>query len=149
MTQTLNTTAPIRTTTAHGGARIVGGYDDTSGPGPELLTARTLTGNEVFNRTGDKLGVVDEIMLDVQSGRIAYAVLASGKFLGLGGKLFAIPWSSLELDADRKCFVMDASKERFEDAPGFDKDRWPSYASDSQWHRDVHAHYGASKHFWD
>lgn len=136
-------------TTPVGGARIVGGQDDHSGPGPELLTASTLTGNEVFNRNNDKLGKIDEIMLDVQSGRIAYAVLASGTFLGMGGKLFAIPWSSLLLDADRKCFVLEADKSQFEEAPGFDKDHWPNYASDSQWHRDVHAHYHAPRNFWE
>jgi sporulation protein YlmC with PRC-barrel domain len=142
---TLNTGSAVPAS----GARIVGGYGDHSGPGPELMTASTLTGDEVVNRIGDKLGKIDEIMLDVRSGRIAYAVMASGTVLGLGGKLFAIPWSSLELDADRHCFVLDAPKERFKDAPGFDKDHWPSYASDTQWHRDVHTYYNAERNFWE
>jgi len=141
----LDTTSTLRKE----GARIVGGYENRSGPGPELMTASTLSGDEVLNRAGDKLGKIDEIMLDVRSGRIAYAVMASGKFLGLGGKLFAIPWSALELDANRHCFVMDASKERFDKAPGFDKDHWPSYASDAQWHHDVHTYYAAQRNFWD
>jgi len=121
--------------------------DDNSGPGPQLMTAATLTGNIVYNREGDDLGKIDEIMLDVEGGRIAYAVMKSGGFLGMGGKLFAIPWTALELDTVRHAFVMDAPKERFDDAPGFDKDNWPSEA-DVQWHRDIHAHYRAPG-FWE
>jgi hypothetical protein len=52
--------------------------------------------------------------------------MSSGGFLGMGDKLFALPWEALTLDPERECFVMDADKERFSQAPGFDKDRWPS-----------------------
>lgn len=124
-----------------GGARIQGhGLHDGSGPGPHLMTASTLTGDKVVNRSGQTLGDIDEIMLDVPRGRIAYAVMASGGFLGMGEKLFAIPWSALTLDTDRHCFVLDVSKEHFENAPGFDKDHWPSAASED-WHREIHAYY--------
>jgi sporulation protein YlmC with PRC-barrel domain len=124
-----------------GGARIQGhGLHDDGGPGPQLMTASTLTGDKVINRSGQTLGDIDEIMLDVPRGRIAYAVMASGGFLGMGEKLFAIPWNALTLDTDRHCFVLDVSKEHFENAPGFDKDHWPSAASED-WHREVHAYY--------
>ena len=93
---------------------------------------------------GFSLGKIEEIMLDVPGGRIAYAVMSSGGFLGLGEKLFAIPWGALTLDTNRECFVLDARAETFENAPGFDKDHWPTQAGDLQWHRDVHAHYGQS-----
>ena len=127
------------------GARIVGeGLSDTSGPGPELMTAATLTGNTVVNTADETLGKIEEIMLDVPGGRIAYAVMSSGGFLGLGEKLFAIPWGALTLDTNRECFVLDARAETFENAPSFDKDHWPTQAGDLQWHRDVHAHYGQS-----
>jgi len=97
-----------------------------SGPGPRLMTASTLEGDPVLNLAGETLGKIDEIMLDVPTGRIAYAVMSSGGFLGMGDKLFAIPWRALTLDPTRKCFVLDADKSRFEEAPGFDKDQWPS-----------------------
>ena len=133
----------IPPTTAAQGARIIGeGLSDTSGPGPELMTASTLTGDKVVNTADETLGKIEEIMLDVPSGRIAYAVMSSGGFLGLGEKLFAIPWGALTLDTNRECFVLDARTETFENAPGFDKDNWPTQAGDVQWHRDVHAHYG-------
>ena len=135
---TTHTTIP----SGGGGARIQGHsvHDDDSGPGPQLMTAATLTGDKVINRSGQTLGDIDEIMLDVPRGRIAYAVMASGGFLGMGEKLFAIPWHALTLDTDRHCFVLDVSKEHFENAPGFDKDHWPSTASED-WHREVHAYY--------
>ena len=58
-----------------------------------------------------------------------------GGFLGMGDKLFAIPWHALVLDADNECFVLDIPKERMEQAPGFNKERWPSMA-DQRWAAD-------------
>jgi sporulation protein YlmC with PRC-barrel domain len=120
-----------RTTTPTGTTTTTNPSPDTEnphGPGPRLMTANTLEGDDVLNRQGDTLGEVKEIMIDVPRGRVAYAVMASGGFLGLGERFFAVPWSALTLDPDRECFVMDADKERFEHAPGFDKDHWPSSA---------------------
>lgn len=113
--------------------RIVGsGKRSATGPGPETMAAATLEGNEVLNLSGEKLGTIQDIMLDVPGGRIAYAVLAHGGVIGIGDKLFAVPWSALTLDTDRKCFVLDVDKERLRNAPGFDKNDWPGTA-DLQW----------------
>jgi sporulation protein YlmC with PRC-barrel domain len=120
---------------------------DSSGPGPRLMTASTLEGNPVVNLQGETLGEITEIMLDVPRGRIAYAVMSSGGFLGLGDKLFALPFSALTLDTDRKCFILDAPKEKVERAPGFDKDRWPDSA-DASWQREVHSYYGRAP-YWE
>jgi sporulation protein YlmC with PRC-barrel domain len=128
------------------GARIVGGEGDTSGPGPEVMAADTLEGDKVLNRRGEDLGTIEDIMIDVQRGRVAYAVMSCGGFLGMGDKLFAIPWNALTLDANRHCFVLDADKERFEKAPGFDKDHWPSMA-DNSWASQVHDFYGV-RPYW-
>lgn len=128
-------------------AAIVGSEDEVrTGPGPEVMAASTLEGNDVVNRVGDDLGNIKEIMIDVQSGQVAYAVLSSGGFLGLGDKLFAIPWGALTLDTDRKCFILDVDAERLKAAPGFDKDHWPSMA-DTTWATEVHAYYGQSN-YW-
>lgn len=137
--------ADTLTTPTTEGARIV---INNSGPGPRLMTADTLTGNKVVNPQGDTLGTVSDIMLDVPRGRIAYLVMSSGGFLGLGDRLFAIPWSVLVLDTDRKCFVLDAKKATFENAPGFDKNHWPSTTEEDAWHQKVHGHFNADPD-WD
>src|SRR5689334_19132168 len=114
-------------------ARIAGDkISDHSGPGPDVMAASTLEGDAVRNSAGEDLGKIEDIMLDVQSGQVAYAVLSFGGFLGVGNKLFAVPWSALTLDTDNECFVLDVSKDRLKDAPGFDKDHWPSMA-DPRW----------------
>jgi len=133
--------------TASGGAAIAAHAPDNSGPGPELMTASTLEGNNVVNRQDETLGEIEEIMLDVRTGRIAYAVMACGGFLGMGDKLFAIPWHALTLDPDEKRFMLDMSKERIEQAPGFDKDHWPSMANET-WAADVHRFY-ATRPYWE
>jgi sporulation protein YlmC with PRC-barrel domain len=117
------------------------------GPGPQVLSASTITGDTVRNPQGEDLGRIEEIMLDMASGRISYAVLSFGGILGMGSKLFAIPWSALQLDADNKCFVLDISREKLENAPGFDKDNWPSMA-DNQWASQIHSYYG-SRPYWE
>jgi sporulation protein YlmC with PRC-barrel domain len=86
------------------GANIVGGGVG-EGPGPQVMAAATLDGNEVRSSDGEDIGKISDIMLDVRSGRIAYAVLSEGGFLGMGTKLHAIPWSALTLDTAEKCFI--------------------------------------------
>ena len=129
------------------GATIVGAPNNAGpGPGPEIMAARTLTGNDVVNPQGQALGKIKEIMIDVQGGWIAYAVLSSGGLLGIGDRLFAIPWGALALDIERKCFILDVDAERLKQAPGFDQDHWPSMA-DLTWASEVHAYYG-QRAYW-
>ena len=109
---------------------------DSNGPGPRLMGADTLLGNKVVNRQEEDLGTILEIMLDVRAGNIRYAVLSYGGILGIGDKLFAVPWDALSLDTENECFVLDVAKERLEADPGFDKDDWPSMA-DQTWGKDV------------
>ena len=118
------------------------------GPGPRLMTANTLEGDNVVNRQGETLGEIKEIMIDVPRGRVAYAVMASAGFLGVGEKLFALPWSALTLDTERECFLMDAAKERFEKAPGFDKDHWPSSADFDLLQEQIHTYWGVRR-YWE
>ena len=111
------------------------------------MDADTLIGDSVVNQAGDSLGEIKAIMLDVTGGRIAYAVLSFGGFLGMGNKLFAVPWSAFIMDAGEKRFILDIDKERLENAPGFDKDHWPSMA-DAEWATDLHAYYDVPP-YWD
>lgn len=122
-------------------ARVTAGPDMQKGPGPHLMGADTLIGNEVFNNNDENVGDIKEIMLDVPNGRIAYAVLSFGGFLGMGEKLFAVPWSALKLDTENKRFVLNVDKERLGEAPGFDKGKWPNMA-DPSWTTKIHSYYG-------
>lgn len=132
------------------GAQIVGSQHALhggEGPGPFLMLADTLTGNDVVNLANEELGDIKGIMLDVQRGRVAYAVMSVGGFLGMGTRLFAIPWQALKLDTDNKRFILDADKARLEKAPGFDKDHWPTMA-DPTWAIQVHSYYG-TRPYWE
>ena len=118
---------------------------DNQGPGPRLMGADTLIGNDVYNHKDEDLGDIKEIMLDMSSGQVAYAVLSFGSFLGMGEKLFAVPWSALTLDTINKRFILNVEKDRLKSAPGFDKDDWPDMA-DHSWTQDIHAYYGTRPH---
>lgn len=98
---------------------------------PNVLSATSVIGDAVVNKAGEDLGKIEEVMLDIQGERIAYAVVSFGGFLGMGNKLFAVPWGAMKLDAQNKRFVLDVAKERLENAPGFDKDEWPNMADRS------------------
>lgn len=111
------------------------------GPGPRLMGADTLIGNDVANMENENIGDIKEIMLDVASGNIEYAVLSFGSFLGFGEKLFAVPWGALKLDTENKRFLLNIDKERLKQAPGFDKDSWPNLA-DTTLANDLHSYYG-------
>jgi len=112
-----------------------------------VLSASTLTGDSVRNSAGDDLGKVDQIMIDIPSGRVAYAVLSFGGFLHMGNKLFAVPWDALKVDEDRKCFILDEDKSKLESAPGFDKDNWPDMA-DQTWGTKIYSYYGRTP-YWE
>lgn len=116
--------------------------DDDDGPGPRLMGADTLIGNDVYSLDEENVGDIKEIMLDTQTGEVCYAVLSYGGFLGVGTKLFAVPWEALTLDTENKRFVLNVDSSALEDAPGFDKNDWPDMA-DERWAQQIHNFYGA------
>jgi len=115
------------------------------GPGPRLMGADTLIGEDVYNHKDEGLGDIKEIMIDMNTGRVAYAVLSFGGFLGIADKLFAVPWSALKLDTENKRFILNVDKERLESAPGFDKDHWPDMA-DPTWQNTINSYYGTKSY---
>lgn len=119
----------------------LGMYQSNQGPGPALMGADTLIGEDVYNLADEDLGDIKEIMLDMSSGKVAYAVLSFGGMLGMGEKLFAVPWQALKLDTENKRFILDVDKSRIENAPGFDSDHWPNMA-DQAWSANIHSYYG-------
>ena len=114
---------------------------------PKVLSSSTIASDHVKNAAGEDLGKIEDLMIDVNSGRIAYAVLSFGGFLKAGNELFAIPWQALPLDAVNKQFVLGVDKSVLEKAPGFDKDNCPDMA-DPSFGANVYRHYGY-KPYWE
>ncbi len=128
------------------------------GPGAQDITAKTaggqqtnafmvekIIGSKVINVKGETLGNIDDLVVDIDTGRIVYAVLASGGFLSIGDKLFPVPWSSLAALPSEGIFFLNQSKEQMEKAPAFDKDKLPNMA-DMQWGESIFKHYGVPEY---
>lgn len=107
-----------------------------------VLSAKSVCSNDVYNTAEEKLGSIQDIMLDMSSGKIAYAVLSYGGFMNMGNHLFAVPWSALKLDTEDKRFILDVDIDRLKNAPGFDKDDWPDMA-DAAWSSGINSYYRA------
>ncbi len=108
-----------------------------------LISADKVEGTSVVNPEGDDLGHISEIMIDKISGKVAYAVLKYGSVMGLGGKLFAVPWEILEYDTRYDAYVVNVPEERLKSAPSFDPDNPPNTA-DPQWSKQVRDYYGVT-----
>ena len=109
------------------------------------IKASTIIGTNVVDPKGNTLGDIKEIVIDPRTGKVAYAVVSFGGFLGLGEKLFAIPFSAFEYKVTKSDlvaseYVLNISRERLQSAPGFDADHWP-LMRDEKWHRDLHTYY--------
>jgi sporulation protein YlmC with PRC-barrel domain len=107
-----------------------------------VYRASQITGMPVMNREREDLGKINDLVLDLQAGEVRYAALSFGGVLGLGDKLFAIPWDALKLrsEADKNFFVLEVDPERLKTAPGFDQENWPNTA-DPKWHMDIRKHF--------
>jgi sporulation protein YlmC with PRC-barrel domain len=106
-----------------------------------LIRGNTFIGANVENPQGQNLGDIKDVVIDRASGRIAYAVVSFGGFLGMGEKLFAVPWGAFsQPKADKDTFVLDVDKERLKNAPGFDAHNWPQMAS-REWVTSLYSYY--------
>ncbi len=104
-----------------------------------LISADRVEGTTVYNTDGEKLGHVEDVMLHKLSGKVAYAVVSCGGFLGVGEKYLPMPWSLLSYDTQKDGYVVPTSRAQLQEAPTFAEDR----ADDSEWRDRVHAHYNA------
>lgn len=107
--------------------------DDTKVSVTYSYRAANLTGMTVRNSEGDDLGRIEDLLVDVRDGQIAYAILSYGGFFGLGDKLFPIPWREMKLhhDEQEKYFVIDATPQFLRRIPSFDREHWPD--KDAGW----------------
>ena len=106
-----------------------------------LIRGSTFIGADVENPQRQDLGDIKDVVIDRASGRIAYAVVSFGGFLGLGEKLFAVPWGAFsQPDPKNDKFVLAVDKERLTNAPGFDQNNWPQMAS-RDWVTSLYTYY--------
>ena len=104
------------------------------------LTATSIIGDKVVNRKGEHLGKIHNLMINLRSGMVEYAIIEFGGFLGVGEKLFAIPFHELTVDEKNEVFVMDRDKDYLKDSPGFDPMHWPD-TNDHVYFDDVNSYY--------
>jgi hypothetical protein len=114
-------------------------------PNHQLISSEDVGGTEVYDPAGDNLGEIDHLMIDKTSGRIAYAVMSFGGFLGLGHSHYPIPWDALKYDTTLGGFRANITEQQLKDAPEFSDDSW----GDRDWEARTHQHYGASNTYWD
>lgn len=115
---------------------------------PQVLQATSVIGSKVFNRAGEQLGDLRDLVIDFEEGHMVYAVLSFGGFLGKGDKLFAIPWEALLWNPNDHTFLLDVEKEVLKEAPGFDQAHWPAKAEyEAGWLLDIYRYYGYSP-YW-
>ena len=114
---------------------------DVEDQGHALISSRRVEGTPVYNRDGEKIGKIHSVMIGKQSGKVAYALLSFGSFLGVGAMVHPIPWPMLDYDPDRDAYVVDLDKETLEKAPTLQVDRAdrPRQRSDDEL---VYAYYG-------
>lgn len=113
-----------------------------------MCRASKAIGMDVEDAAGKNLGDIEDIVVDDANGRIVYAVLSFGGFLGVNDKFFAIPWRALKPNAkDDDKLVLDVPKDKLKAAPGFEKKNWPDMA-DQRWGLDIHKYYGQDS-YWD
>jgi sporulation protein YlmC with PRC-barrel domain len=97
-----------------------------------LLSGNRLSGCAVENSAGETLGKVEDLILDEETGRVAYLLLSLGGFLGIGSKFFVFPWAAVHHDRRERRIIVDVDRESLRNAPGFDRETWPDL-SDRKW----------------
>lgn len=110
------------------------------------VKSATIIGAKVFNRQSEHVGKVEEVVVNVLDGNIAYLVITFGGFLGMGEKLYAVPWKALYYDHALEAYLLNVSKEQIERAPAFEKEAW-SHFGDESWNRGIHDYYEVPP-FW-
>lgn len=106
----------------------------------ELIASDKVEGTPVYNPDGERLGTVLNFMVDKRSGKVAYAVLSFGGFLGLGEDYYPLPWNMLDYDPGKNGYVIDISREALEGAPGFSSGREPVF--DRTYGENIYGYYG-------
>jgi hypothetical protein len=112
-------------------------------PNHALISSEDVEGADVYDPKGNKIGDIDHLMIDKMSGRVSYAVMSFGGFLGLGHSHYPVPWATLKYDTSLEGYVTGITESQLRDAPEFSDDSW----GDRTWETQLHKHYGAAA-YW-
>ena len=113
--------------------------ESTIHPNHMLISSNDVEGTKVYGIDREHIGEIDHLMIDKLSGKVTYAVMSFGGFLGLGHSHYPIPWNALKYDTELEGFVTGITESRLNDAPEFTDDSW----SDRRWEENIHRHYDA------
>ena len=116
-------------------SREMSGNETTS-----LIAASKVEGTSVYNRQGESLGSIYDVMIDKRSGKVSYAIMSFGGFLGMGESYHPLPWSSLTYDEAQGGYVVDIDKDRLENAPHYGMNDTPDWTGD--YGRQIDDYYG-------
>lgn len=128
---------------------IPGATANPSAPrgGHELIAAGRVNGTAVYNPAGERIGTIEDVMIEKRSGQVRYAVMGSGGFLGIGERHRPLPWSVLTYDPRMGGYVVELTREQLEGAPSHAADEAPDW-HDQEFGRRVHDYYGV-RPYWD
>jgi sporulation protein YlmC with PRC-barrel domain len=145
------TNRPVRDYTAQQPSRTssveIGVLDDqTTGA---TIRASQLIGMNIENSQGEGVGEVNDLVIDGKSGQIRYVAVTYGGFLGVGDKLFAVPFEAFKVrqqarDADDYVLTLNVTQEQLEGAQGFDQESWPNFA-DRNFTQELDRRYGIDR----
>lgn len=109
--------------------------------GSDVISSDKVHGTAVYNNSGEKLGSIDDLVIDKRSGQVRYAVLEFGGFLGIGTDRYPLPWSMLKYDTALEGYLVPLDKARLEQAPRYPQSEVPDYSA--EYNRKVYGYWGA------
>ena len=132
--------------------RSAAGRLDSVTRGP-IVRVSKLTGMNIQNQAGEGVGEINDLVLDVNTGKIRYAAVTYGGFLGIGNKMFAVPFEAFRFERDRDDanavrLILDVTEQQLEGAVGFDEDNWPDFA-DEKFGLELDKRYKVERHRGD
>lgn len=113
---------------------------DTNNTASSVISSDKVNGTNVYNPNGEKLGSIESLMIDKLSGKVRYAVMEFGGFLGIGTDRYPLPWETLKYSQDVGGYVVSVAKEQLEKAPRYDHATTPEYTD--EYGRRVNDYYG-------
>lgn len=112
-----------------------------------LISSEKVEGTAVRRSDGDKVGAIENVMIDKRTGKVAYAVMSFGGFLGMGEEYYALPWSTLRYNEQLDAYELNVSDDQLRNAPLATTDFFDNGVADRQWEDNIHRHYRAQP-YW-